>query len=77
MTYIEEDTFMGCDKLTDIYYLGTKEQWDAIENMGLGGSVHFSDGTKTLLKADLDGNGKSTPLTFSMPWSMLPIVALD
>ena len=58
MTYIEEDTFMGCDKLTDIYYLGTKEQWDAIENMGLGGSVHFSDGTKTLLKADLDGNGK-------------------
>ena len=26
--------------------------------MGLGGAVHFSDGTKTLLKADLDGNGK-------------------
>ncbi len=28
---IEETVFLGCDALKDIYYLGTKEQWNQIE----------------------------------------------
>lgn len=30
LKYIDFDAFRGCSKLTDFYYGGTKEQWDAI-----------------------------------------------
>ena len=30
VTVIGKDTFKDCDKLTDVYYEGTKEEWDKI-----------------------------------------------
>ena len=30
LTYIGETAFFGCENLTDVYYSGTEEQWNAI-----------------------------------------------
>ena len=30
ITLIDEDTISGCDSLSDVYYKGTKEQWESI-----------------------------------------------
>lgn len=49
--YIEAGAFSGCQKLKNIYYVGTVEQWNAIEkdsdwNRGLGEcTVSCTDGT--------------------------------
>ena len=31
VTSIGWGAFSGCDSLTDVYYSGTKEQWDAVK----------------------------------------------
>ena len=62
VTLIEEDAFYGCEKLTDVYYSGTRAQWDRIwideGNQWLTDAViHCSGGAggQTSEAADVDG----------------------
>lgn len=68
VTYIGDCAF-SCSGLTDVYYDGTKEQWNAIEivnntdeyphnnSLLIYATKHFSDGTQSTSTGDLDGNG--------------------
>ena len=52
VTAIDDDAFHSCDKLTDVYYGGTKEQWNAITvNVGndplLNATIHYVFDTTT------------------------------
>ena len=67
VTYIGYCAF-SYSGLTDVYYDGTKEQWNAIEivnnaneypnnSLLIYATKHFSDGTQATSTGDLDGNG--------------------
>ena len=67
VTYIGDCAF-SYSGLTDVYYDGTKEQWNAIEivnntneyannDLLIYATKHFSDGTQATSTGDLDGNG--------------------
>lgn len=67
VTYIGGYAF-SYSGLTDVYYDGTKEQWNAIEivnnaneypnnSLLIYATKHFSDGTQSTSTGDLDGNG--------------------
>lgn len=67
VTYIGGYAF-SYSGLTDVYYDGTKEQWNAIEivnnaneypnnSLLIYATKHFSDGTQATSTGDLDGNG--------------------
>lgn len=62
---------LKCDNLSDVYFNGTKEQWENIKftqpswaaedgmwnNSAIENAViHFSDGTQTVRRGDIDGN---------------------
>ena len=62
---------LKCDNLSDVYFNGTKEQWENIkftqpswaaengdwDNSAIENAViHFADGTQTVRKGDIDGN---------------------
>ena len=64
---IEYGSFEGCSSLSDVYFTGTKEQWENVRidhYDGFCGSnapllnavIHFADGTQTVRKGDIDGN---------------------
>lgn len=67
VTSIESSAFDGCAALTDVYYTGTKAQWDSVSIANSNGTlvgvtVHFSDGTtfRNVSTGDLDGDGSIT-----------------
>lgn len=43
VTCIDDDAFDGCTSLTDIYFTGTEEEWNAIrKNTSFGSAkIHF------------------------------------
>ena len=43
VTVIGKDTFKDCDKLTDVYYEGTKEEWDKIRIVDSERVTEFGD----------------------------------
>ena len=61
---------LKCDNLSDVYFNGTKEQWEKIkftqpswaedgnwDNSAIENAViHFADGTQTVRRGDIDGN---------------------
>ena len=61
---------LKCDNLSDVYFNGTKEQWENIKftqpswaedgnwnNSAIENAViHFADGTQTVRRGDIDGN---------------------
>jgi len=54
---IDEEAFSGCDNLTDIYFMGTKEQWEDISGAPSGTNIHvrYLSGTVTVMAAPADG----------------------
>lgn len=52
ITTVDADVFRGCSKLTDVYYGGTKEQWN---------KINFGDGNDYLTNANI--HFASTPPT--------------
>lgn len=66
---IEKGAFSGCDSLQDVYYNGTKGQWDAItieadNDSLLKANIHYKDGSSGTLnppnapfQVDFDPNG--------------------
>ena len=55
--YIGQDAFSGCSRLTDIYYGGTRAQWNAI-------NIH-SNGNDAVNRASLHYGGSTEPASFS------------
>lgn len=51
------DAFAYCDNLTDIYYCGTKEQWNNLYVFNEGVTVHFSSEHESIVgDVNLDGS---------------------
>ncbi len=48
VTYIGRGAFYDCGELTDIYYTGTKEQWDAIYVEPQGDHIYDNDALKNV-----------------------------
>ncbi len=49
MSYFSKDAFKNCDNLKDLYYSGTKEEWNAIIGVNDAGlpddcTIHGDDG---------------------------------
>lgn len=60
VTSIEDMAFFECEKLTDVYYTGTEEQWKQIligeQNEALiGATVHYNYILETVIPGELDG----------------------
>ena len=58
--YVGYKAFAECAALTDIYYDGTKAQWDALPNIGMAGiaksvTIHFIDGETENGKGNIVG----------------------
>lgn len=51
VTYINNTSFIGCDNLKDVYYQGTKEQWEKINS-----SVDLGNGRKYALPRQLQAH---------------------
>ena len=58
--YVGYKAFAECAALTDIYYDGTKAEWDALPNIGMAGiaksvTIHFNDGETENGKGNIVG----------------------
>lgn len=58
--YVGYKAFAECAALTDIYYDGTKAQWNALPNIGMAGiaksvTIHFNDGETENGKGNIVG----------------------
>lgn len=71
LTQIDWYTFHECTSLKDVYYLGTKEQWEKVKieeshnEALLSASVHFVPGDGPILSAALTG-GEAPELTVKL-----------
>lgn len=58
VTHIGAAAFSGCESLTDVYYAGTEEEWNAIEistyynDALLAANIHYADGEKSTEPTD-------------------------
>ena len=69
LTSIGDYAFSGCDKLTDVYYGGTKKQWDKIEigegnELLLAANIHFNESSNDDAEPPIDDNPPSVENPF-------------
>lgn len=65
VTKIEVNAFFGCKQLTDVYYDGTKEQWNDIDidknnDPLINATIHYQDGELNQKKSFEFGTSKGT-----------------
>ena len=69
LTSIGDYAFSGCDQLTDVYYGGTKKQWDKIEigegnELLLAANIHFNESSNDDAEPPIDDNPPSVENPF-------------